>query len=563
MSDSHEDLDNVIDLGDDALSPGERAAQRDAQQTLQRIRDARASGNLSALQEAVLSAAQAAVEPAAAPVGKNQRLRIHVPNVKTTLTMGQKAPGGNIRSEDTGAPNYDGFGVHTLGHVFVDAASATSKMTLQAQSDVTIQSQAGLSIGGKGGLLAGAQAGATVYGGGGVTIYGGQPALWGADPPGSDGQGVPEAPTWVNALGSAATALGAFWAGADAMWAVRNVWWKRVKSKLGSEFWADSGGVGRALTIAGHAGTVASSMGAIAWAPGIKTWAGHWSWPFGGTTIHGTAGLIMGSGLTMGIYSVAGTSIATPAVLDLSAGSIAIGSKKNLAMRAAEGSMSLGGGGDVELLAANKLELGSRNQQALLYGSSVKIGKHAAEKTQKGTDAVTIDADRLVEINAGRLAVNVPYTEVNGTSGVTLGGAHVLLSAGTLQGFAFDKAVVHSLNKLEVGVGKWLMKADKSSLTLGCANEPLPELPKYEGKDPVLRNADGSHKYWKDALSQISDKMKATEKYNKQAESYNAKFADTCHIEMKSSKMILNVGGYQFVGTSSEWKAGSALVVKK
>lgn len=61
--------------------------------------------------------------------GDQQRLRIHVPKVSTTLSMGAKAPPGSIRDLDAGAPNYDGFGVFTLGHIHLSASDTPSTST--------------------------------------------------------------------------------------------------------------------------------------------------------------------------------------------------------------------------------------------------------------------------------------------------------------------------------------------------------------------------------------------------------------------------------------------------
>lgn len=501
--------------------------------------------------------------PAPSP---SQRLRIHVPNVRTTITAGRKANQGDIRPEDAGDKNYDGFGVHTDGHVFIDAVGADSKMTLQAKSDVTIQSQGGLAIGGKGGILAGSQSGATLYGGGGVTIYGGQPALWGAEPPGSDGETQPEAPTWVDSLGTVGVTLGSVWAAIDAAWAFRDGLWKAVNARLGKTRTApwSSLSTGKFATAGGVIGGVASGLGSVAWAPGLKTWAGHWSWPFGGTTIHGTAGLIMGSGATAALYSLLGTAIATPASLDLFGGYVGMAAAKDMNIRAAKGGLVVGAGKKVEVIATEEIEIASRTMQALIYGSSVKVGKHSSKGTQDGTDAVTIDADQAIELNTTSWKVNAKRTYISSGTCFTAGASEILLSSGgPTQFWSFGKTLMHSMNEVKVAVDAWVMKIDKSSLTIGKANKAPPPLPEYKGKKPELRDADGSAKWWKDALKEIGAEMDEIEKFNKKADQYNAAFADSCHIEMKSSKMILNVGGHQFTGTSSDWKAGSALVVKK
>src|SRR5690606_30861601 len=50
----------------------------------------------------VLSPGEAALDPEQAPESGKQRLRIHIPNVRTTLTMGAKAQAEAVRGGDLG-----------------------------------------------------------------------------------------------------------------------------------------------------------------------------------------------------------------------------------------------------------------------------------------------------------------------------------------------------------------------------------------------------------------------------------------------------------------------------
>src|SRR5690606_31727727 len=104
------------------------------------------SSRLSELDAITVSPGEAAENPAANPASPAQRLRIQVPNVQTTLSLGAKAPADAIRGLDVGAPNYAGFGVHTRGHIFMSASDArgTSTATMQAKGNVVIQSEQGL-----------------------------------------------------------------------------------------------------------------------------------------------------------------------------------------------------------------------------------------------------------------------------------------------------------------------------------------------------------------------------------------------------------------------------------
>lgn len=99
---------------------------------------------LKAIDQFVMTPDEPVQVPDPCDASPAQRLRIHVPNVKTTVSLGARADGGAKREVDTGAPNYDGFGVHTKGHVFVNASGgkADSKMSLQANGQILVQSDA-------------------------------------------------------------------------------------------------------------------------------------------------------------------------------------------------------------------------------------------------------------------------------------------------------------------------------------------------------------------------------------------------------------------------------------
>ena len=66
------------------------------------------------------------VAPDQCSPGDKQRLRIHVPNVSTTLAMGAPAAGGATRDGDATTQNYDGFSVTTEGNIYMDAKKSVT-----------------------------------------------------------------------------------------------------------------------------------------------------------------------------------------------------------------------------------------------------------------------------------------------------------------------------------------------------------------------------------------------------------------------------------------------------
>lgn len=121
----------------------------------------------------ILSPAEAAADPDQAPASGKQRLRIHIPNVRTTLTMGAKAEAGALRGEDLGPINYDGFGVHTKeGHVYLVAEDGVA--ALKASKEVTIHSaESTLDIRSKDKAYLGSDSQTYIHGRTGTLIVGG------------------------------------------------------------------------------------------------------------------------------------------------------------------------------------------------------------------------------------------------------------------------------------------------------------------------------------------------------------------------------------------------------
>src|SRR5688572_12311767 len=148
----------------------------------------------------VKPSAQEAPEPEA-PSAK-QRLRLHVPYLKTTMTMGEAAAASKIRSEDAGDMNFPGFGVTTQGHVFVDANGAppTSMMRLQSTGPLTVQSHSTVAIGGQISTVLASNGPAICAGGGGIALLGGDTVRWHVNQV-NNGKS-PDAPEWIGNIKS-------------------------------------------------------------------------------------------------------------------------------------------------------------------------------------------------------------------------------------------------------------------------------------------------------------------------------------------------------------------------
>lgn len=314
-----------------------------------------------------------------------QRLRIHVPRVSTTLSMGAKAPPEAVRDADAGAPNYDGFGVYTRGHIHLSASDtpSTSTVTVQAKGDIALQSeQERLFMGAKKqAVLASGGSNAYVLGGSGVVIAGGTAAPW-SDIVKPDGT-TPLPPAWKDNYTATADSINQIWAGIDAFVALSTGIYNTSKLALGwsGSFWDAFSIAG--LLLGNLGGGAVSGLGA-AGAPSI-----------GGTVVHGSGGLILSSPLTTSIYSgtgmtlasVLGTTVLSGAVGILGIGEVSLQSKQKIEIA----SMN-----EVGMSAYNEVHIDS-GRTAVYGGRFIKVGEHPTQRKWP-TQRVDISAAQGIEL---------------------------------------------------------------------------------------------------------------------------------------------------------------------
>lgn len=320
--------------------------------------------------------------------GDKQRLRINVPNVSTTLSMGAPAPPDSIRDGDAGEPNYAGFGVTTAGNIFMDAEKSA---TLQARSHIDIHTQDNVYIGGVKKVAVAAQTeNVFVQGGGGVTIAGG--IAWAGheqlDPQGED---TVATPNWLNSCANTTDQISTLWSVVDGAAAAINSGIAIARGALSfsqpksAQAWNWVNVAIDALNIAGNAGLD----------------------PFGGTTIHGHSGLILGTFGTMGIYSGAGTGIMSCIGVSMLAPSVGMTGIIDAAVESA---------GETTVFGRSKLKLGSRGTVTLtsrakdvqILGTALFLGGPSGEDgaTQKKTNKLEANAESVV-INTGEMQTTV------------------------------------------------------------------------------------------------------------------------------------------------------------
>lgn len=305
--------------------------------------------------------------------GAQQRLRIYVPDVATLLSMGANAAAGRIRTDDWQEPSRAGFGVITEGDIFLSAqAGGTSpgepRLAAQATHDVIIQSeQKDVWIGArKGAVLAAGESNAVVTGGGGVLIAGGSPLAWQDMVPTADGP-LPATPAWCDGWGDPAGMINQGWAAFDAAMGVVLA----ARSLLTGRLAVPQGVAAKVGWFAGLAGFFSGTGFSAAGAAAAD--------PIGGTVIHGTSGLILGSSNTAGLYSLMGTTIASPVGVSI-ASTNAVGIVGALDVDIAGSSVKLlAGSGGAQISADKKLHMDS-GMDTILGGRRILIGEDSTKR---------------------------------------------------------------------------------------------------------------------------------------------------------------------------------------
>ena len=400
--------------------------------------------------------------PESGGVGAKQRLRIHVPNVFTKLTLGEA-----YRDQDGQGFAYPGFGVETEGHIFMTARkdAANSTATLQAKGDFVIQSELERMLVGskKQAVLASGGSNAYLIGGGGTVIAGGTAVPWS---PLLDSDGTtPLPPAWKDNFTGIADDITRGWSIADAFVAGATGIYNGVKTAVGwsGSFWDAFSVAG--LLLGNVGGAAVSGLGAA----GVST--------IGGTVIHGSGGVIIGSPHTTSIYSgtgltlasVLGTTILSPAVGILGIHEVSVEAKNSVKISSMD---------EIAIASYTKIHVDT-NRNATYGGRFINVGEHAVgsqpAERKWPTMRVDVSAKHGVEILADTGAVDVLGAMGAGRDAgrVRIGApAHVSLASDKLVtvasgGDGVVKLVVHTgTEQIELKKDQIELKSDDSVVLL-------------------------------------------------------------------------------------------------
>lgn len=510
---------------------------------------------LESIDQYILTPDEGVVPPDQLPPSTAQRLRIHVPNVRTTLSMGAKAPGGALREVDTGAPNFAGFGVDTEGHVFVNARGGKedSKMSLQANGQILVQSdEDSLYLVSAAPSVIATPTVVNVAGGGGINIAAG----WGTSVsnPKCDGGDGPTSPAAVAGLPEHLSMISNVWAGVDSTFAALAIASTAIQKKFANPASAWTKGLREFGNLSATACIANNALG-VAGAP-----VGG-----GGVTIHGTAGWLVGTPLFGSLYAGAGLTIASafPAMMALFDGSIMAGRGIGLA---AGKEITLTARKMVSVLGGEKVEVASRGRRGTaIKGKTIVIGSASGAGQQTATKGVAVFGETIAL--SGRKKLFLTGKERASLRGkeIAVAGNLVGINGGAKASIQAKKVGVWGEKNVALGTDKFFLNVGTSSLTLGNTKKPLPPIPTYE--PPTLAErleclaSDTPHT----ALRRLV--TDAEEAHDKKVMSWLEKVDalrhKNCSIELKDGGIKLEVHGFKFKIDSAKTAISNTLKISK
>lgn len=488
----------------------------------------------------VLSPGEAALDPEQAPESGKQRLRIHIPNVRTTLTMGAKAQAEAVRGGDLGPINYDGFGVHTKdGHVYLVAEDGVA--ALKATKEVTIHSaESTLDIRSKDNAYLGSDSQTYIHGRTGTLIVGGDST----------------SPPWHQSLANKFS-MNALYPNNDDPdpWDLEDLAEvNEVQQSTIKNFTMVQGiiqGVEKMISAGfGGAGWVAFGFGMMKFASSLRA-----KEPGPGVGIHGSEGVLitspksvathahqavlLSSGFSIDVQGLVSTNIASGASTFLGAGF----------------STTLMGGWSLKAVSGKKTEIASRFGPITMEAPTIKIGALSPVPPQRPTKEIFIAAQ-------DQSVMGADYTSVIGREGAVLGGGKKVVVQGnesinvgapTVQ-VSGDKTVsVLAGEKFDAISGKSQLSAEPSRIVLSVGDGA----PK-----PVTEDEFHKSQHWANHNEFLNAwRAKQREQHAKIKKVKNS----WTQVNVTENDIRLNIkGGAEMKGDRSGWKiGGNTLVVKK
>lgn len=482
------------------------------------------------------------VAPDQCAAGDKQRLRIHVPNVSTTLTMGAKSEPDGVRNFDGGPINYDGFGVHTKdGHVYILAEDGVA--AVKATKEVTIHSSAStLDIRSKENAYLGSDSQTYIHGRTGTLIVGGDST----------------APAWHESLVNKFSGNKFYPSNEDPdPWDLEELAEvNEVQQSTVQTFTTVQGVImGIEKMLAGEFkgfGWVTVGFGLMKVVSSLLA-----KKPGPGVGIHGTDGVLITSPKMIAAHAHQTILLSSGFTADIQAVfSTSIGSGLSTFVGAGMSTTLMGGKG-IKVIAGKDTEVASRFGEVKVMAPTISFGIVAPAKPQMPTKTVAVESKEKTSLSSeGDCAVI-------GAKGASIGGgktvdvvANDTASVGAKDvNVAASKALSLSAGtKFAMICGKSQVSADKNRIVLSVG-DPAPKPDITEDDFYQSRNWANFNEFlnaWRAKQKDYHAKLK------------HAKSSWT-QVKVTDSKIQLKIkGGAEMKGDKSGWKVGgNTLVVKK
>lgn len=557
------------DRGQDAVLDDHEARLDSAEGT-----NAAQGARLGSIDKYVITPDEAAAEPGQNPASLKQRLRITVPYLNTSLTMGSGAVEGVLRPDDpTAQLHWPGFGVTTQGNVYLEAIgpAADSRVKIQTKGDMSLHSnENGVNIGGKTGVAVGTDMGATVIGNGGVMIAGGSLGFGtvntGLDMP--EGSQNPITPAWVTDIGKVASGIGAALAGVDVGVAATLLLRDRKNIAAGLKDVSHSKAK-VATTLAALAGGVFSAGGVYYGVLGAKGGsAGPNAKIFAGTTIYGQSGLILGSTATAGFYSLMGTTIYSPASVTVwSNAYVGITAGLDLSLATKKGEFNADE--MITIRGGKSAVFGSDDEVEIKAGKSAAL--HSGDFAFVGGDTTGLQGKSELWLDSfGKIYAFAPKVKLHAKDEGT-----VSVTNGVLGLDGKDGVTLTSPAKIVAAVDAFRMILEPSKAYIGRGPGKAPDPPALDALEEVEKLPANLKGKWNSAEYKAwRAKKDATEKSNKskrasneaKQKAHDAEAAKMKGLEvgitMTDGDMELAVKGHKIKIDTSKTKF-AALVIQK
>jgi len=501
----------------------------------------------------VTSPAEAAADPDQAPASDKQRLRIHIPNIPTTLTMGAKAAREGVRDGDDGPINYDGFGVHTRGgHVYLCAEEGVA--ALKATGSVTVHSSdAHVDVRAARCAYFGSDDQTYVHGKSGTMIVGGgtaQPDIIKSVLPkfagdlfyGDNGDPDPWTPDDLSDV-------------------------KASSDSMVQNFTAIQAAI---MGISKSLGATASKIGAISAVFGIAKAAGALATaaPGPGVGIHGTEGVTVTSPKAVTLHAHKHILLSSAKESELqSLVTTNVGAGAAL-FCGSPGATTILGGYGAKVVSGMSTEISSRRGKVAVRAKDIVIGDKVGEFPQVKCEAIAayaeqvgITAEKNINIGATKeLTLSSEHSQLHGKMNACVespGGAVL---------FGGRSATIRSSNEIHMGTKGFTLAMKNDSISMGNIKKEWPDAPtEIPLTDMYARIAAAGDDLNMRTMKAVAGEIHAENaaKWDAWIDKVEAIERKNCGITLKDGNVELEVKGYKFKFDNSKIKFANAFEVSK